>query len=118
MIVLLFLIVTAVTGRNATAHVEENEPFASAAESAQRRTSAVEKENHGAYSCLISNNLGFKVLLFLCPFLGKDLAAAGEGREQAAHGEEDGETGEGDVKAGAAFPETEVQEQRSFCFSC
>ena len=39
MIVLLFLIVTAVTGRNATAHVEENEPFASAAESAQRRTS-------------------------------------------------------------------------------
>ena len=79
------------------------------------REEPVRKENHGAYSCLVSNNLSLKVLLFLCPFL---LAAAGEGGEQAAHGEEDGETGEGDVKAGAAFPETEVQEQRTFCFSC
>jgi len=81
------------------------------------REEPVGKENHGAYSCLVSNiQTFFKILLvlFLCPLL----AAAGEGGEQAAHGEEDGETGEGVVKAGTALPETEVQEECSFCFSC
>ena len=55
---------------------------------------------------LDSNCLSLELLLFLCSCP----AAAGKGGDEAAHGEEDGEAGEGDVPSRAAFPEAEVQE--------
>ena len=55
---------------------------------------------------LDSNLLSLELLLFLCSCL----AAAGEGGDEAAHGEEDGEAGEGNVPPRAAFSEAEVQE--------
>ena len=55
---------------------------------------------------LDSNRLSLELLLFLCSCP----AAAGEGRDEAAHGEEDGEAGEGNVPSRAAFAKAEVQE--------
>ena len=59
-----------------------------------------------------SNRLILEILLFLCPCP----AAACKGGDKTAHGEDDGEAGEGDVPPRAAFAEAEV-EDGAFRFS-
>ena len=68
------------------------------------------------FSCFMvfldSNCLSRELLLFLFFFL----AAADKGRDQAVHGEEDGEPREGNVLPRTTFSKAEVQES-AFCFS-
>ena len=74
------------------------------------------ERGYGAYflfhGLLDSNCHSLELLIFLC----SSPAAGGKGRDEAAHGEEDGEAGEGNVPPRAAFSEAEVQEN-STCLS-
>ena len=60
-----------------------------------------------------SNSLCLEILLFL----SSSLADTGNCTDEAAHGEEDGEAGEGNVPPGATFSKAKVEE-RTFGLSC
>ena len=68
------------------------------------------ERGYGAYflfhGLLDSNFRSLELLIFIC----SSPAAGGKGRDEAAHGEEDGEAGEGNLPPRAAFAEAEVQE--------
>ena len=76
------------------------------------------ERGYGAYflfhGLLDSNFRSLELLIFIC----SSPAAGGKGRDEAAHGEEDGEAGEGNLPSRAAFYETEVLQENTTRFSC